>query len=507
MNTITARLVLTFLVMVSTGARALAQQTPAGVAELRKQVADVSAKVEALSAQTATSATTVTNVSAQLTQLEQAIDTMRREQKSIPDAVVRLDQLSARVGELQTEVEAIRAGVAARERPAEGGGGAGGVHTDKGFTWTSDDGFYSLTVGGYVQPQFNMVLPSGGETLTQSTLQLRRARVRLEGTAVMPGLRYAVMADLAQDEVLLDYWIDYQLFPNLAVEVGQDKVHLSRNFSIGDSQNDFIERAAAIENLRYDRDIGLWAHGRLVDDRLSYRAGISNGAGTNQLNDNIDFAGMARVDFALLGTWIPLSGGDREMSDTPRLQIGGAVVHDLVRVPETLAGIEVGNRDVDEDLVIDNVRMLTTELDLTFRYRGLEVYAEWLYRQERWGTILDHSDNTDLAEAIEPDGDGHRHYQAVAGQVSYFALPRRLQFGGRAGFSRIPLLGANGRHRAELPLTDRLLELDALLQFYGRDGTRQFGVQYTMFNFDAGDAMDPAGDVEHRVIVGAQLVF
>ena len=86
-------------------------------------------------------------------------------------------------------------------------------------------------------------------------------------------------------------------------------------------------------------------------------------------------------------------------------------------------------------------------------------------------------------------------------------IPRQLIVGARVGYSRIPLLGATNRQRDSVPLTDRLLETDFLVQLYHPDGWRMLGLQYTIFNFNANGGPDPAGDVSHRFVLALQLVL
>lgn len=484
------------------------------VADLAKELEALATQVQALAAQSGTNTQAVQELSEKVTNLEQAIGVLRREQSSIPDAVNRLDDLDIKVASLRSDLEAMRTQVANIEQPSAGPSGGGGTpagHVRGGFSFETEDGAYSLTLGGFMHPQYALTTPSELDSITTSDFTIRRARVRLTGHTSHPDLRYRLLFELTGGNPLLDFWGEYEIKPEISIRVGQDKLYHSRNFTAGTTLITFPERAAAIGNLRYDRDIGVWARGTLLDDKLFYTAGISNGGGRNNLNDNIDFVTMARVDGAILGTWMKPGFGDVEHSEDPRLQVGGAVLHDLVRVPEELGGIEVGNRDVDDDLVVDNVRVISSEIDATLRYQGFELYLEWLYRHERWGTILDHTDNQDIADEIEPDSEGHRNYQAVSGHATYFAVPEKLMFGFRVSYSRIPLLGVTGRDptsaRDRLPLSDRLLETDVLVQLYADSGYRFLGFQYTLSNFNQSDGPEPAGDIEHRFLLGLQLTL
>ena len=88
--------------------------------------------------------------------------------------------------------------------------------------------------------------------------------------------------------------------PELAVRAGQDKIFFTRTWWVSDAAIDVFERPAAIDALRYDRDIGVRLHGWLAD-MVYYHAGVSNGAGANKRNDNIDLAAVIRLEAMLAG--------------------------------------------------------------------------------------------------------------------------------------------------------------------------------------------------------------
>jgi hypothetical protein len=274
---------------------------------------------------------------------------------------------------------------------------------------------------------------------------------------------------------------------------------------VSDSGYDFYERAAGIDALRYDRDAGVWVHGRIAD-RLDYQLGASNGAGPNQRNDNIDVAAQARLDGLLMGEWFEWLTGDLERSEVPSLIVGGGVVHDLVRLPETVAGVMVENPDVDSDGTGDNVRVWSSSLDAVFRYRGLEAMVEGMWRRESWGTILEHPDNSDLGDLVRADKDGHRNYLAGYIEATYAAIPSRLLVGARVGHHRQPLLGLGGVTIASPTPGDRVLEMTALARCY-HSKNLSFGLSYTMLDYRATKGPDPTDDRRHIFVAQSQLTF
>jgi hypothetical protein len=382
-----------------------------------------------------------------------------------------------------------------------------GVDYDRGFEWTTADGAYSIKIGGFVQPRYQVTVPESGDPVDESTFRIRRGRLLLGGHATGDELTYKLQLETTSgDAPALDYYLDYRFAPELAVRVGQDKLYFTRVGWASDTTIDMFERPGGVENLRYDRDIGLWVHGSLLGDRVTYHAGASNGAGPNRTNDNIDLVSLARVDAVLLGARFDPLAGNLARDPELRLMIGAGAVHDLVAVPDRVAGVGVNNRDVDADGEIDNVRVWSSSVDAALRWHGLELVAEGLWRHERWGTILDHSDNRDLANAIDADARGHRNYLAGYVHASYPLIEQRLQLSARVGHSRVALLGVGGRRLDAIPPGDRLVEASGQLRYFHRSNL-SLGISYTFTNFNTKSGPEVAGDIEHLVIGQGQLNF
>jgi hypothetical protein len=331
------------------------------------------------------------------------------------------------------------------------------------------------------------------------------------GQAGRDELTYRLEIELAEPAPggvpLLDYVVDYQLWPSLALRAGQEKVYFTRAVWAGDGTIDLLERPAVVERLGYDRDIGLWAHGLVLDERIYYRAGLSNGAGPNQLNDNIDFAALVRADGVIVGQrFTPLVNHFAE-AEVASLMVGGGAVHDLVRLPTRVAGIDVGNLDVDADGTGDNIRVWSASLDASFRVQRLELVLEGLWRHENWGTILGHSANQSLAEAVRADVDGRRNYLGGYLNASYLILPHRLQVAARGGVHRVALLGLGGGGPETVPPPgDRLWELSGQARYRWSEALL-IGLGYTMLDFTASTGPDPVGDRTHTFLADVRLSF
>ncbi len=508
---ITAALVLAWICL--SVAPASGQGAPAST---RDALEALEKDLQALRKQTVqipTLADAVQELSTRLAELSRRLDTLERQGKAIPNTLGRLDELDKEVESLTLGLESLRTRLADLSRPPESD--SGGVSHDGGFAWATDDGRYSLTIGGYVQPRIELgihgadysddsVTITSGDIDT-ATLRLRRARLGLSGHVGGDRVAFKVLLSALGERPALDYYLDYRVVKNLMLRVGQYKTQFSRSFITSSTRLAFIDRPAAVDGLRYDRDIQVGAHGKLLADRLGYYVGIGNGAGRNTLNDNREFNVTGRVDATLLGERFKYGYGDLKATDRPTLMIGAGAVGDLVSMPDSVDGIAV-ETDVDGDGDHDNVLVISASVDAVFRYRRFEAAVEALFRHEDFGTILDeNAPNRQLRDALgDPDD---RTHIAYVGQVTYF-LPQRILVGARVARSRIPFLGVGGRS-SRIPRGDHLLELSALAQLYNRGGSRTLGLFYNLDRYSvADDDRTLTGpDQEHRLVLEGQLRF
>lgn len=493
----------------------LASLLCAGQAAGQAQRPDLTARVEALEKQLAalsqaaaasgTASAAVQELSTKVSALEQAALALGRQNQSHPALVARADELERRVAAAEATANGLATRLGDIEQPAAA---SGSTDRDGGFRLATGDGRTWLRIGGYLQPRLRVDLSDQFDSVDAASFALRRARLTFDGAIEREQVTYRVMLDGADPETaLLDGHLDVAFRPELALRLGRAKVPYTRQWLTEPTRLVFVERPAALDDLRYDRDEGAWLHGTAVDGRIGYVVGVSNGGGAGTRNDNIDFVAAARVDAALIGERFE-GYGDLARGDDLRVMIGLGAVHDLVRLPAEVGGVAVGERDVDQDGVGDNVRVVSGSVDVVARVRGFELAIESYFRQERWGTILEHSSNADLLEAIGPSSvsrSGRRNMLGGAAEVSYLVLPSWL-VAARVAHSRLSLLGVGGQVIEARPPGDRLFELELASQLL-EDGHRSLGVEYGFFNFNKKEGREPADDKQHRFIVEYQWLL
>lgn len=472
------------------------------------EIAAMKAEIETLKAAAANSpafAQALQEMSSKLVVLEQELAKSRRLNESVPQLIQENDRLSETVRAMERDIEYLRTNIADIEQPTVTTGGGAEHMPGMGMQFASTDGKYTLAVGGQLHTRYQMQLPRDASTIDSAGFQVRRGRIGLRGNAGQR-LSYEMTAEFANDgPALLDYYMDMYYRPELTIRLGQTKVANSKSYLSMGFANIYHELNATQERQRFDREIGVWALGSVWNDRIRYNAGVSNGSGPNSLNDNIDLVTSARVGGAVVGEYIAPGFGDVHHTPEPALTVGLAVAHDLVRLPDEIGGVSIGNTDVDGNGIDDNIRVLSSAIDAQFRFQGLEVFLEGTWRHERWGTITEHSDNGDLATLINPSNSGRRNYLGFTGEVSYFVIPHRLLVGTRVSHGRLPLLGLSGLDLPAVP-ADRAVQIDGIVQLY-RDGYRRIGLSYGLLNYNAKNGPEPANDITHRMVIEAQLLL
>jgi hypothetical protein len=493
------------LSLVLTGLAALAAPASAQTADLKARVDALDKQVAALAqaaAQAGTSGGAVQELGNKVGALEQAVAALDRKQASHGALVQRTDELERHVVAAEKTANLLASRLGDVEQPVVGrsGDADGGGDGRRGLALASGDGRYTIVLGGLFQPRLEAQLSDQFDSFELATFRLRRSRLSLDGQLGRDDLTYQVQVELRDPATaMLDAYVDYGVTPWLAIRVGQAKVPFTRQWITSSARLAFLERPAGLDNLRYDRDLGAWLRGDL-GGRIGYVLGVSNGAGRNVSNDNIDMAAVVRVDAALIGERFD-GYGDLERGDLA-VMVGAGALHDLVRMPSKVAGLEAGQRDVDGDKINDNVRVGSASVDAALRYRGFELSVEGVYRREWWGTILDHSANVPVAEAVKPNRAGRRNYLAGYAEASLLVLPRWL-IAARVSHTRLALLGVGGATIAAVPPGDRLFELD-LSSHLIDDGYRTLGFNYSFQNFNLKDGAEPAADKRHRFILEYQ---
>ncbi len=168
-----------------------------------------------------------------------------------------------------------------------------------GFTLQSEDGRFELQLKGLVQFDGRFYPHDVGEAITD-TLLVRRARPIVQG-AVGKHFGFNLTPDFGSGSaILLDAYVTARRSPGLELKVGKFKPPIGLEHLQSDPDLLFLERAFPA-SLEPNRDVGAQLAGDVAGGRLSYAAGVFNGApdgGSVDLDTNDGKAAVGRLVLA-----------------------------------------------------------------------------------------------------------------------------------------------------------------------------------------------------------------
>jgi phosphate-selective porin OprO/OprP len=411
-----------------------------------------------------------------------------------------------------------------------------------GFVFSTPDSRFTLAVGGYVQFRYtlndideNYTNPSRGSGDNQ-TFDVPRARIWWRGNAFTPRLFYKLEIDVATTsggDTLRDAELGYQLIEDeyLNVKVGQFKTFYSRQEMTSDSKLEFVDRALATNNFRYERAKGIALYGAPMNSLIEYYGGVFNTTGRNgPLNPSDDFLYLTRFVVNPLGP-IPYSEGDFASTPTPLFSIGMSYSYERTPASTFTTAATTGPSPTDPDTTIitangsvqnrvpyqgmiqpfynklQNPNQLTVgiqnmEVDFAARWIGIDVQAEYFLGFNNTAFVA----NTPPAPYALPPGNFNSHgYYAQAG---YFIIPKKLQIAGR--YSELtPNEKAKVKYGDGDVETASQDELLGAISWYFSEHNLKIQTDFGQVNNNG--LKDTAGNIENRHDlrwrVQAQLIF
>ena len=183
----------------------------------------------------------------------------------------------------------------------------------------------SLTIGGWVQPRYELTLRDEAENL--SSFYLRRVRLDVRGSVFSPAITFRVMPEFARTAAMRDAWVNYEFSRAIQVRFGQFQLPFQWHRQISDHQQHFVERGEPSETFGFldGRDIGAMVFGQNEARTRAYSLGLFDGAGRNvQFSSSAGNVASLRVTAALLGT-IPASETDFRRTERLALALGAGL--------------------------------------------------------------------------------------------------------------------------------------------------------------------------------------
>lgn len=212
----------------------------------------------------------------------------------------------------------------------------------KGIEFSSKDGRFSLQLRARVQVRYDLDHPNvdGGNTV--QNLQIRRARLQLQGNVFGKHIKYYLQFGFSpRDQIagilggdgdirrtpLRDARLEFDRSPSFTIWAGQMKVPFSRQRVISSGNMNLVDRSLANDEFQLDRDIGVQLLSKDIAEKgwFAYNLGVFMGEGRNNFEPH-DFGMLyvARFEARPFGKFDDYSEGDIDRSKKPGMSIGAA---------------------------------------------------------------------------------------------------------------------------------------------------------------------------------------
>lgn len=265
----------------------------------------------------------------------------------------------------------------------------------EGFTVRRRDESFSLTLRGRLQVRFTHLDPEGEDPDEQ--IELRRARITLQGDVLEKLFSYRIQLGMSRLDtepdsriVLRDAVIDWNPHRDARLRIGQTKVPFNRQRLISSANQSLVDRSIVQAELNLDRDIGVQLFSEDLfglDGLLRYTLGVFQGQGRNRVATEEGLLFAARLEVMPLGKFEAYEEADLERLPRPRLAlaVAGAYNARATRATGTLGAFFPGDDDVD---------FRHAAADLIFKWHGLSIQAEALWRDANQSALFDPASGT-----------------------------------------------------------------------------------------------------------------
>jgi len=274
-----------------------------------------------------------------------------------------------------------------------------------GLTVEVGDAF-SLNVRSRIQVryQYHLSQPNGaGERSEDQVVNIGTARLWFSGKILMPELSYMIQLAVADRDYrdgakspIYDAYLEWAAHRDVNLRVGQYFVPFDRLRTIREWALQMGDRPRPVAELTLDRDVGvMYFSDHFLGDEspVAVRAGIFGGGGINLSTGKEPGALMVgRLELRPLGDLDDDREGDLERRPKPAVAIGGAFAANInTNRQRSTTGITYVGGTTD---------YLHAAADLVFKWRGIALEAEYLWKQAGEDTI----------ESVDANGDPLTEY-------------------------------------------------------------------------------------------------
>jgi len=274
----------------------------------------------------------------------------------------------------------------------------------KGLQITAQDSSFYMRIGFRFQTLFANEWNLEDDQLSglsdhESAIFIRRSRLKFDGYALTPKLKYKAELSLSNRDngggnsnrfsnaanIILDAAIEWNFYKNLSIWAGQGKYPGNRERIISSGNLQFVDRSRLNSRLTLDRDVGVMLKNKSYFGEefiLKQIIAIGSGEGKNITSGNIGgHAYTFKLEALPFGEFA--SKGDYTGSDTkfePRPKLAVALAYDTnINAGRTRGRTGSFFTDGNENPFGKTLNSFFA--DLMFKYDGLSVMIEYANRQ------------------------------------------------------------------------------------------------------------------------------
>jgi len=298
----------------------------------------------------------------------------------------------------------------------------------KGVDFASRDKSWRFNLRARMQLRFTQFSQDDGEPPEVTEFQARRIRLLVSGHVMRGDLTYYLQLGFSNGDTesdlrlpLRDAYLTYTKLRDLNIRGGQMKVPFGRQRVNSSSALQMADRSMVVGELNLDRDAGVQVLSEDflgLDGVLGYNVGVFSGDGRNRVASEPGVLVVGRISVRPFGAFDDLVEGDHEYSEEPRLALAVAAAHNnntnrqrsTFQTPYTFARFDYTH--------------LTA--DAAFKYRGLSVVSELIYRRASRSTVEQLDEMGEIEREVARNAWG---YYAQAGVLA----TTNLEITGRYG--------------------------------------------------------------------------
>ncbi len=261
----------------------------------------------------------------------------------------------------------------------------------KGFTVTSADEKFQLTMGGRVMVKYTFLDKDNGQDVSQ--FALATGQLWWTGYAFTKNLSYNVRINVGnsgKNTMLETAYVKYRFMDEIQLLAGQDKLAYGRQNLSSAGNLQFVAVSPVTAAFAPGYDLGAAASGNVLGGKINYVLGVSNGVGATTARSSNNNAFLARLQVNPFGAYA-FAEADPQRSAKPLATVGATFYSNALA--RSGAGFETNNlgyantstgwlgKNAAYFNANEKVDINSFNIDAAFKWMGASAQAEYFWGQ------------------------------------------------------------------------------------------------------------------------------